>query len=212
MIPYRDLNPTRTFPFFTLLLIAANIGVYVYQLSDPHHGLVFATVPANLWLVAHEHQWWPLATLWTGTFLHAGFVHIFFNMLFLWVFGNNVEDQFGHFGFLGFYLLAALIATLSQVAVSPHSTMPIVGASGAISAVLGAYMILYPRARVRTLFIIIIIPVVFELPAALVLSLWFAGQILSSLYGDPNGAGVAWYAHIGGFLFGMFAALLKGKR
>lgn len=212
MIPYKDLNPTRTFPFMTLTLIALNIAAFAWQLIDPKGGLDFATVPARLLDVLPHHTLWPLVTLWTGTFLHGGFVHIFFNLLFLWVFGNNVEDRLGHGRFLGFYLLGALVASLSQVIVAPQSTMPIVGASGAISAVLGAYMVFFPSARVKTLFIIVIIPVVVALPAAIVLGIWFTGQILSSLYTDTSGGGVAWYAHIGGFLFGFAVALTKIKK
>ncbi len=211
MIPYKDENPTRTFPFVTLTLIALNLAAFIWQLLDPQGWPGYASVPAQLHEVLPKHTLWPLVTLWTSTFLHGGFVHIFFNLLFLWVFGNNVEDRLGHGRFLAFYLLGALIASLSQVIVAPHSTVPIIGASGAISAVLGAYMVFFPSARVKTLFIIVVIPVVFVLPAALVLGLWFAGQIMSSLFVGSEGGGVAWYAHIGGFLFGFLVAITRRR-
>lgn len=211
MIPYKDLNPTRSTPVVNYLLVALNVGIFGWQLFDPSGGMLFAAVPADVFGVLRNRTLWPLLTLITSAFLHGGFLHVGFNMLFLWVFGDNIEDRLGHGRYLGFYLTAALVATLSHVLLAPSSTVPMVGASGAISAVLGAYLVMFPWARVRTLFIIIIFIKVIELPAGIFLGVWFALQILSSLASDPNAPGVAWYAHIGGFVFGFLIALGKRK-
>ena len=150
-------------------------------------------------------------TILTSMFMHGGLLHIIGNMLFLWIFGNNIEDSMGPFRFIGFYVLGGLAAVLAQTVIDPNSTIPTIGASGAVAAVLGAYALLYPRARVVTLVFIIIIFTVIELPALVVLGLWF---LLQLFYGAAElsqpiggGGGVAYFAHIGGFLFGL--ALIK---
>jgi membrane associated rhomboid family serine protease len=146
-------------------------------------------------------------------FMHGGLLHIGGNMLFLWIFGNNVEDSMGRGRFVAFYLLGGLIATAAQVAVDPNSTTPTLGASGAIAAVLGGYALLYPRARVITLIFIIIFVTVIELPALLVLGFWFLLQLLdASAQPISGGAGVAYFAHIGGFLFGLLTIRLFANR
>lgn len=136
-------------------------------------------------------------------FLHGGLLHIAGNLLFLWIFGNNIEDRFGHVLFLVFYLVAGIVATLAHVAASPDSTVPVVGASGAIAGVLGAYLVLYPKARVTTLLTVAIIPFVARVPAVLLLGFWF----LSQFFVAPS-SGVAWVAHVGGFAFGALVALV----
>jgi membrane associated rhomboid family serine protease len=136
-------------------------------------------------------------------FMHGGLLHLGGNMLFLWIFGNNVEDSMGYPRFLAFYLLGGLAATAAQVAIDPSSTVPTLGASGAIAAVLGGYAVLYPRARVLTLIFIIIFVTVIELPALLVLGVWFLLQLLDASAQPLQGGGVAYFAHIGGFIFGL---------
>lgn len=145
-----------------------------------------------------------IMTLFTSMFLHGGFLHLGGNMLYLWIFGNNVEDSFGHFRFIIFYLLSGVVAAGFQLFHNPLSSIPMIGASGAISGVLGAYLVLYPYARVKTLLIIIIFIKIIDLPAVLLLTIWFFMQVLYS----ANMNGVAWYAHIGGFLFGLITAKL----
>jgi len=206
MIPYRDLNPTQTTPIVTWLLVATNVGVFVLQLLSRDGLMAFGATPAYVLAALWHGPKWPLLTLVTSAFLHGGFTHLFFNMLFLWIFGDNVEDRMGHLRFLGFYLTAAVIAAVGHIAMAPASPVPMVGASGAISAVLGAYMVLFPTARIKTLFLIIIIIQTVELPAFVFLGIWIAIQMIDAMYSDPNAPGVAWYAHIGGFAFGFLMA------
>jgi membrane associated rhomboid family serine protease len=155
-------------------------------------------------------------TIFTAMFMHGGFLHIIGNMLFLWIFGNNVEDSMGPLRFIAFYLLGGVAAAGLQVAVGPESATPLVGASGAIAGVLGGYILLYPRARVLTLVFIIFLVTLFELPAVVVLGLWFLQQIYFGAAGlaDPTGGGggVAYFAHIGGFAFGLIFIKLFAKR
>jgi membrane associated rhomboid family serine protease len=156
-------------------------------------------------------------TIFTAMFMHGGFLHIIGNMLFLWIFGNNVEDSMGPLRFIAFYLLGGIAAAALQVAVSPDSTAPLIGASGAIAGVLGGYILLYPRARVLTLVFIIFLVTLLELPAMVVLGLWFLQQIYFGAAGlaDPTGGaggGVAYFAHIGGFAFGLIFIKLFAKR
>ncbi|MHA1568935.1 MAG: rhomboid family intramembrane serine protease [Alphaproteobacteria bacterium] len=212
MIPYKDINPTRTTPVVTYGLVAANILVFIYQIIDPYDGMLFACVPRDIFGMLGDRTLWPALTVVTSAFLHGDILHIGFNMLFLWVFADNIEDRLGHGRFLGFYLTGAVIATLSHVILAPSSAVPMVGASGAISAVLGAYAVLYPKARIRTLIILIILLYRIEIPAAIFLGLWFGLQILSSLASDPNSPGVAWYAHIGGFVFGFIIAIKERRK
>lgn len=230
MIPFRDDNPTRRFPLVVVALIAANIAVFVYQfgLSVPEERLFVYThgaIPAVLiggadltqvmpqalrsWAMQYGIPITPLQPIWltvfTSMFLHAGVLHLGFNMLYLWVFGNNVEDLLGRFRFLVFYLLCGAVAAGAQVMLGPRSPIPMVGASGAIAGVLGAYYLKFPHARVYCLIFFFIITVA-AVPAGLVLLLWFLLQVLSSL--SAGGAlagqgGVAFFAHIGGFLAGL---------
>jgi membrane associated rhomboid family serine protease len=153
-----------------------------------------------------------LLTILTAMFMHGGILHIAGNMLFLWIFGNNIEDSMGRARFVAFYLLGGIVATLTQVAMSPDSTTPTLGASGAIAAVLGGYTLLYPRARVVTLIFIIIFVTVIELPALLVLGAWFLLQLADASTQPLGGGGVAYFAHIGGFLFGLLTIKLFANR
>ena len=219
MIPLRDANPTSRTPIVTLGIIAACVLVFVYQLSLGSGAALerftvqWGVVPAELVhaLRAGRFVSQETATLVTSQFLHGGFIHIGGNMLFLWIFGNNVEDRFGRLRFLAFYLVGGIIAALTQVVVDPTSTVPTIGASGAIAATLGAYLVLYPGARVTTAIFLVFFYQLIEVPAVVVLALWFGLQLfdgLASLGISASAGGVAVFAHIGGFLFGAAVALL----
>jgi len=216
MIPLKDDNPTRTFPIINYLLIAANVLVFFYQATLPPHAakaflMVNATVPTRIPAYLAGHLGFQLAfyPLFTSMFLHGGLLHLLGNMLFLYVFGDNVEDAFGHFGYLIFYVVCGIGSGLTHVLFNLHSTLPAIGASGAISGVMGAYAVLYPRAKVLMLFFIFLIPI----PAVLVLGYWFVLQFLSGIgeFGASATGGVAWWAHIGGFLIGFVVALIVKK-
>ena len=222
MIPLRDANPTRRTPVITLAIIAACAAVYGYQLLLMVNGgepalSAFITrwgvVPAELvetfrsGAVASAET----VTLVTSQFLHGSLVHIAGNMLFLWIFGNNIEDRFGRLRFLAFYLVGGIVAGLTQVAIDPTSTIPTIGASGAIAAVLGAYLVLFPRARVTTAIFLIFFYQLIDIPAVFVLGFWFVLQLidgLTSLGAVQSSGGVAFFAHIGGFVVGAVAARL----
>jgi membrane associated rhomboid family serine protease len=217
MIPLRDDNPTRTFAFVTLAIIALNAVVFWHELTL--HGAEraeafvanFGLTPAHLTRAQSPDA---SLTVFTSMFLHGGWLHIIGNMLFLWIFGNNIEDSVGHFRFIVFYLLCGVAAAAAQVAISPDSTVPMIGASGAVSGVLGAYLLLFPRARVLVLFPIWIFWRVFEVPAVLMLIFWFGIQLLSGLavLGVNVTGGVAFWAHVGGFVAGMVLILFFKKR
>lgn len=215
-IPLRDENPSRKFAFVNIGLILANVAVFIYQLSLPAHAfkafvLADAMVPARVsgWMGGHgsfEAAFLPLVT---SMFLHSGFAHILGNMLFLWIFGDNVEAEFGHLQYLLFYFVCGIGAGLTHIAFNLHSHVPALGASGAISGVMGAYIVLEPRNRILTLIFIFVVRV----PAVIVLGLWFAMQFLSGIseLGASVNGGVAVWAHIGGFLLGLLIALVFKK-
>ena len=222
MIPLRDENPTRSAPYVVWALVIINIIVFVYTAAlaqGPHSpAAAFQLVPAELTTGRDIPPTGPISpwlTIFTSMFMHANLLHIGGNMLYLWIFGNNIEDALGHLRFLIFYLICGLAAALLQVALSPYSTIPMLGASGAIAGVLGAYLVLFPRARVVTLVIFFFVQVVY-LPASVVLGLWFALQLINGLVfasGMTPGGGVAYGAHIGGFIAGMaMVYLFGGKR
>lgn len=209
MIPIKDNVPTRTFPIITVALIFVNTLLFLWlrlSLTGPElEGLYrsFGLIPREVLISLDSRPDllpYNVLTLLTSMFLHGGFLHLGGNMLYLWIFGNNVEDAMGHSRFVFFYLLAGVSAAAAQVLYDPSSNIPMVGASGAVSGVLGAYLILFPYAKIMTVLIIIIVIKIVELPAILILSIWFFMQILYSRAG-----GVAWYAHIGGFIFGILA-------
>jgi membrane associated rhomboid family serine protease len=217
-IPLKDLNPRRNYPVVNTALILANVAVFVYQLTlSPHAFKVFllanATVPARFpaALAGHESLQTAFLPIITSMFLHAGIAHILGNMLFLWIFGDNVEDFYGHFTYLVFYLVCGVGAGLLHVLFNWNSMLPSLGASGAISGVMGAYLILYPRSRVLTLVFIFLIPI----PAVVILVLWFVMQFVSGVSSLGMGVasgGVAWWAHVGGFLLGMAITAIVRRR
>ncbi len=220
MIPLRDDNPRRTFPFVTYLLVAANVLAFFWELSlgQQLDRALFniAFIPARYWLPGN---WvFDLSTIVISMFLHGGLMHIGSNMLYLWIFGDNVEDRLGHFRYLLFYLLCGFLATFAHAVFSPASSIPAIGASGAIAGVLGAYLILYPHARVMTLLPIFFFITVRELPAILLLGFWFVLQLFSGVGSlgvrdAQDVGGVAYFAHIGGFVAGMlFIGMFGGFR
>jgi membrane associated rhomboid family serine protease len=225
MIPLKDMTSRRSFPVMTLLLILANVAVFAYQLSLTSHGSqtlieTYGLVPRKVELALTGRHYTLLQAflpLFTCMFLHGGFLHIIGNMWFLWVFGGKVEDHLGSVPYLFFYLFCGTGSGISEVLFSWGSHVPSIGASGAISGVLGAYIVLFPGGRILTLVPLFIIWWTFRLPAFIFIGLWFALQFLSGLNSlDPRVAasagGVAWWAHVGGFILGALVVLpLRGK-
>jgi membrane associated rhomboid family serine protease len=222
VIPLRDDNPSGTPQIVTIVFIVTCVLVFLWQLSFGAQGgqrIVYAlgVVPASLLgqgqLPPELSLVPPWMTVFTSMFMHGGWMHLIGNMLYLWIFGDNVEDSMGHGRFVVFYLLCGIAAVLAQALPDPSSTIPMVGASGAISGVLGAYLLLYPHARV-----LVAIPLGFflhtmRIPAGLVLVLWFGLQLLSSAMAQPGQGGVAFRAHIGGFIAGMILiSIFKQRR
>ena len=222
MIPLRDRNPTRRTPVITLALIAACFIVFAYELSISFSGGdealnrffdVWGAVPSRVSDSLGAGQLFSSATLglFTSMFLHGGWLHILGNMLYLWIFGNNVEDRLGRLPFLVFYLAGGLVAGMTQVVIDPTSSVPLVGASGAIAATLGAYVALFPGARVLSLVFLGFFYQLIEVPAVLVLGFWFVLQLIdgiASLGLAGAEGGVAFFAHIGGFAAGAAIGLL----
>ena len=222
MIPLRDRNPTRRTAVVTLALILACFGAFAVELSitasggDPALGRFFdrwGAVPADITAALEAGDYFGRATIgmFTSMFLHGGWLHLLGNMLFLWIFGNNVEDRLGRLPFLIFYLVGGIAAALTQVVIDPQSTVPLVGASGAIAAALGAYIVLFPGARILSLVFLGFFYQLLEVPALVLLGFWFVLQLVSgfgSLGGGTAEGGVAFFAHIGGFALGVVVGLL----
>ena len=201
MIPLRDVIPSRTTPYITVTIIVLNALAWFLELSLPRDVLpvflqVYGVVPAQLHAL----------TLLTSMFLHGSWMHVIGNMWYLWIFGDNVEDRVGHGRFIVFYLLCGIAAALGQIVIDPESTLPTIGASGAIAGVMGAYFVLYPRSRVLTLIPLVIFWEVIEVPAPLLLGFWFLMQLFSAgaiaVTSSTGGGGVAFMAHVAGFLCG----------
>jgi membrane associated rhomboid family serine protease len=241
VIPLKDYNPTRRFAVMTLVLIAINVGVYIFvqrpfDAGNNQDAFSFqvAAIPCEVTQgrplsseeifdtvrngddTACEHTPQPDAvfphkSVWLAVlysmFLHGSWLHIGGNMLFLWIFGNNIEDRMGVLPYLGFYLMAGLVAAAAHILVQPDSTVPVVGASGAIAGVMGAYVVLFPNVKIRSLIIITIIPLFRDISAKWWLGFWF----LTQFFTNPA-EGVAWVAHVGGFLFGALVAFLLRDR
>jgi membrane associated rhomboid family serine protease len=221
MIPLKDDSPSALKPWVTLSLILTCVCVFLWQRSlDAASGrqavAALGAVPAVLLTDARlpaELQWVPrFASPLSAMFLHGGWMHLLGNMLFLWIYGDNVEDAMGHARFLAFYLLCGIVAIVVQALANPDSPYPIIGASGAISGVLGAYLLLFPRARVLTLVLLPFFFTTLRMPAMLLLLLWFAVQLIGDLTVSDGGASVAFRAHIGGFLTGMLLVPVFKRR
>src|SRR4029077_17706560 len=211
MIPLRDVIPSRTVPFLTVSIIVLNALAWFYELGLPREELPvflqqFGVVPA----------YFTLPTLISSMFLHGSWMHVIGNMWYLWIFGDNVEDRLGHFRFLIFYLLCGIAAAFGQIFMDPTSTLPTIGASGAIAGVMGAYFILYPQSRVLTLIPLIVFWEIIELPAIFLLGFWFLMQLFSAgaiaVTASTHGGGIAFMAHVAGFLVGMIGVFVFKKR
>jgi membrane associated rhomboid family serine protease len=211
MIPLRDVIPSQTTPYITVTIILLNAAAWVFELSLPSDLLpvflqVYGVVPARLHAL----------TLVTSMFLHGSWMHVIGNMWYLWIFGDNVEDRVGHGRFIFFYLLCGIAASLGQILIAPDSTLPTIGASGAIAGVMGAYFVLYPRSRVLTLIPLVIFWEVIEVPAIMLLGFWFLMQLFSAgaiaVTASTGGGGVAFMAHVAGFLCGVGGIFLFRQR
>src|SRR6476659_82744 len=212
MIPLRDVIPSRTTPYITVTIIALNAMAWLYEIALPHESLnqfltIYGVVPADF----------SPPTLVTSMFLHGSWSHVIGNMWYLWIFGDNVEDRVGHGRFIVFYLLCGMVAALGQVAADPNSTLPTIGASGAIAGVMGAYFVLYPKSRVLTLVPLILWWQSFELPAIALLGFCFLMQLFSAgeiavTASSHGGGGVAFMAHVAGFVFGGVSMLVLRRQ
>ena len=211
MIPLRDVIPSRTFPFVTITIIALNALAWMLELSLDSRDLqqfiyTYGVIPGNF----------HAPTLVTSMFLHGSWMHILGNMWYLWIFGDNVEDRFGHAGFVLFYLFCGFAAALGQILINSSSMLPTIGASGAIAGVMGAYFVMYPQSRVLTLVPIVFYIDIIELPAIVLLGFWFLMQLFNAgavaVATNSTGGGVAFAAHVAGFLVGMASAFVFRKR
>lgn len=214
MIPIKDLNPARHTPYVVYAVLGLCIVTFLWQLGQGPDGmqraafglgLIPGVVSGSAELAPRLYMVPAWMTFVTSMFLHGSFLHLAGNLLYLWIFGNNIEDRLGHLGFAVFYVVSGVAAAAAQIAPDPTSTIPMIGASGAISGVLGAYLVLYPRSRV-VVFIPISFMLLHEVRAFWLLLIWFGVQLISAV-GAPDGAGVAWWAHIGGFVAGAVVAL-----
>lgn len=221
MIPLRDSLPTRAFPIITVTIIGLNVVVFGYEVylgeGFEKFILTYGVTPYNLTnpsLAGFQGGSNPLLNIFAAMFVHAGYLHLIGNMLYMWIFGNNVEDSMGPLRFILFYLLTGILATLSHAAMAPMSKIPMVGASGAISGVLGGYLRLYPRARVLTLIFIGVFGRIVTISASWVILSWFLLQLINGTVslGTRQSGGVAWFAHIGGFGAGLLLIKLFVRR
>jgi membrane associated rhomboid family serine protease len=212
MFPYKDDNPSETFPFVTVALIAINTIIFIGQMGVGLQASVqaFGALPASLFTMDRFQPIHPSLTVITSMFMHGGIMHLAGNMLYLWIFGDNIEDRLGHFKFLLFYILGGVFAVYAHAITAPESVVPMVGASGAIAAILGAYVLMYPRAQVYTLIFLGFFIQTVRLPALIVIGFWAIIQLVS---GAASGAqagqgGTAWFAHLGGFAYGIAVVLI----
>ncbi|MEM8978644.1 MAG: rhomboid family intramembrane serine protease [Pseudomonadota bacterium] len=208
MFPLRDHNPSLRTPYVTYALIAINVLVFISYAALFQDDRALSAFFSN-WAMIPERvsQGQQTYTLITSMFLHGGLMHIAGNMLFLWIFGDNMEDAMGHVGFLIFYLVSGLVADAAHLISDPNSSIPTVGASGAIAGVMGGYLLLYPKARVDILLILVVYLRVIPVPAWIMLGLWFGLQIFGGVSTAATGGGVAYWAHAGGFIAGILLAL-----
>ena len=232
MFPLRDENPTELVPFVTFLLILANVAVWLFVQGAGSGqlfleslcqygaipGAVTGAIPAGTSIelgpgATCRVEGLGAGSILTSMFMHGGWMHLIGNMWFLWVFGNNIEDSMGHFRYIIFYVLCGVLASVAHIMFAPGSTVPTVGASGAISGIMGAYMVLYPKVRVQTLIFLIVYIRIIPLTAVTVLGLWFALQLFSGvIQGGVGGGGVAFWAHVGGFIAGVVLIKLFARK
>lgn len=218
MIPFKDDNPTRHFPIITISLIVANITIYILQMispSDPGKvAFAYGAVPHFLLTFKTVQPVHPVMTVFTSMFMHGGLLHLGTNMLYLWIFGNNIEDRLGYVRFILFYFLCGFAAAYAHALSNPVSVIPMIGASGAVAGILGAYILLFPHARVHTLIFFVFFIQVVRLPAVFVIGFWILIQVVNGLIsnGQATQGGIAWFAHIGGFLFGILMIIFFIKK
>ncbi len=217
MIPLKDDNPTQTYPYVTISIIVINTIVFFYEISlgsdfSPFLNRYGAKPLFVMNMTSPIGYPSPFTTIFTSMFLHGGLLHVGGNMLYLWIFGNNIEDSMGHLRFIIFYLVSGIVAVYTFSLLNPMSITPMVGASGAVSGVLGAYLILFPRAKVLTLVPLGFYMQMIKVPAIFVLGMWIVVQIINGSVSRGGGSGVAWFAHIGGFAAGMILIGLFKKR
>ncbi len=218
MIPFKDDNPTRTFPILTIGIILLNTIVFLLQVTSPTDPrkvvYSYGAIPHLLLTFKEIQPIHPFLTIFTSMFMHGSLLHLGTNMLYLWIFGNNIEDRLGHMRFIVFYLLCGIVAAYTHAIAEQESLIPMVGASGAVSGILGAYLLIFPRARVYTLIFLGFFIQVVRLPAFFVIGLWIVIQFINGILskGFVGQGGVAWFAHIGGFLFGLLTISLFLKR
>ena len=220
MIPLKDDNPTNSTPIITYIIIGICVVVFLLEISSPNYssgalfyswGVIPASLVHNLQVPEEIYRVPPMATLITSMFMHGGFMHLIGNMLYMWIFADNIEDELGKTKFIIFYILSGIAAALTQVYMNTESTVPMVGASGAIGGVLGAYIINHPRAKVLVLIPLGFFTQIIKVPAIFVLGIWFILQFVSSAFSSSSGGGVAYGAHIGGFIFGAIAILFFNR-
>jgi membrane associated rhomboid family serine protease len=208
MFPIRDHNPSGRTPYVTYALMFANIGIFLsYAMYMSDDEVIYDIYNTYALIPARIGAWNGFEGLITSQFLHAGWMHLAGNMLFLWIYGDNIEDEMGHIPYLIFYLVCGVAAGLTQVAFEPSSRVPMVGASGAIAGVMGGYLLLYPKAKVDILIIFVIFFRIFPIPAWILLVLWFGMQFLGGIGADPNQGGTAYWAHAGGFVAGLLLTI-----
>ncbi|MDY7030386.1 MAG: rhomboid family intramembrane serine protease [Thermodesulfobacteriota bacterium] len=222
MIPLQDENPSSTIPFVNFIFILANISIFMYQkIFTPgridHLYYQLGCIPYEFthFVDINPPSLVPVPfTIFTAMFMHGGWIHLFSNMLFLWIFGDNVEDILGHVRYLFFYMISGIFASLFHIFTNVNSQIPSVGASGAIAGVMGAYIFLFPKARIKTLLILGILIQIVRIPAVIILGYWIFIQFLSGFaeFGSQRGGGIAWFAHIGGFVVGFFLIIIMKKR
>jgi membrane associated rhomboid family serine protease len=209
LIPFKDDNPTSIVPYVTIGIIILNVAVFLWEILSPigeeRIVMSYGAIPHNLLNLEKTQPVHPITTVFSSMFLHGGFFHLGGNMLYFWIFGNNIEDRLGHLRFLIFYLLAGATAAYSYAIMDPGSLVPMIGASGAISGVLGAYLMMFPQARVHTVLFFGFFWQVVRVPALIVIGFWAIIQLASGVLtkGLMGHGGVAWFAHVGGFLFGL---------
>jgi membrane associated rhomboid family serine protease len=214
LIPYKDDNPTHRFPYVTIGIIISNILIFLLEIIYPP-GMektvyAYGAVPQYILTFEKLQPIHPALTVFTAMFMHGGVFHLGGNMLYLWIFGNNIEDELGHLRFIIFYIFCGITAAYSHALIDPHSLTPMIGASGAISGILGAYLLLFPRAGVYTVIFLGFFVQIVKIPALIVIGFWAIVQFINGLVstGLVKQGGVAWFAHIGGFLTGLLTIKL----
>ena len=214
MIPYKDDNPIHIVPFGTLLIIILNVLVFVMQLLSGEEGrrivYSYGAIPHNIISLETTQPIHPALTIFTSMFMHGGLFHLLLNMLYFWIFGNNIEERLGHVRFILFYLCCGIVAALSHALLSPGSYVPMIGASGAVAGMLGAYILLFPMAKIHTVVFLGFYVTVVKIPSLIVIGFWAIIQVVSSLLsqGPDSQGGIAFVAHVGGFVAGLFTIKL----